>query len=219
MATDTPSHEEVLKQIEEEYANIPKPKAWIEWEEQQKALIRKPKETDNMIVKLKSSDDKTFEVKRIIAEMSKTIEDMLNDIPLEEVQANFIPIPNVTGAILEKVLEYCKYHHENPTKPDMPPLPPIPTFEEKREEKRTDDICQWDMDFLSVPQDTLFEIILAANFLDNKALLEVSCKTVANMMKGKSIPDIRKMFNIKNDYTPEEEEEERRNNEWIEERS
>ncbi|MBA0675637.1 hypothetical protein Goari_017172 [Gossypium aridum] len=34
------------------------------------------------------------------------------------------------------------------------------------------------------------------------------------MMKGKSPVEIRKTFNIKNDFTPEEEEEIRRENAW-----
>jgi S-phase kinase-associated protein 1 len=37
---------------------------------------------------------------------------------------------------------------------------------------------------------------------------------VADMMKGKSVEEIRKMFNIKNDFTPEEEEEVRKENQW-----
>ena len=60
----------------------------------------------------------------------------------------------------------------------------------------------------------LFEIILAANYPDIKALLDVGCKTVANMVKGQSPDAIRKIFNIQNDFTPEEEDRIRRENEW-----
>lgn len=34
---------------------------------------------------------------------------------------------------------------------------------------------------------------------------DVGCKTVANMLKGKTAEQIRKLFNIVNDFTPEEE--------------
>ena len=34
---------------------------------------------------------------------------------------------------------------------------------------------------------------------------DVGCKTVANMIKGKTPEEIRKTFNIHNDFTPEEE--------------
>ena len=60
-------------------------------------------------------------------------------------------------------------------------------------------------------------ILQAANYLDIKALLDVGCKTVANMIKGKSPEEIRKTFNIQNDFTPEEEDQIRRENEWAEE--
>ena len=71
---------------------------------------------------------------------------------------------------------------------------------------------------LQVDQGTLFELILAANYLDIKGLLDVTCKTVANMIKGKTPEEIRKTFNIKNDFSPEEEEKVRRENEWCEDK-
>jgi hypothetical protein len=54
----------------------------------------------------------------------------------------------------------------------------------------------------------------AANYLNIKSLLDLTCMTVANMIKGKTPEEIRKTFNIKNDFTPEEEEEVRRENQW-----
>lgn len=35
------------------------------------------------------------------------------------------------------------------------------------------------------------------------------------MIKGKTVEEIRKTFNIKNDFTPEEEETIRKENEWF----
>ncbi|KAH0512893.1 S-phase kinase-associated protein 1 [Microtus ochrogaster] len=75
----------------------------------------------------------------------------------------------------------------------------------RTKKKQTDDIPVWDQEFLKVDQGTLFELILAANYLDIKGLLDVTCKTVANMIKGKTPEEIRKTFNIKNDFTEEKE--------------
>jgi S-phase kinase-associated protein 1 len=151
-------------------------------------------------VKLTSVDEQEFVVPLEVAKMSETVRHMIEDIGGDQA----IPLPNVTGKILAKVIDYCKYHQEHPT----------PATDDKKDEKRTDDIIPWDQDFVKVDQATLFELILAANYLDIKPLLDVTCKTVANMIKGKTPEEIRKTFNIKNDFTPEEEEQIRKENEW-----
>ncbi|KAI8846598.1 Skp1 family, dimerization domain-containing protein [Chytridium lagenaria] len=94
---------------------------------------------------------------------------------------------------------------------------PLPT-KGGDEAKSSEDIEEWDREFMNVDQGTLFELILAANYLDMKNLLDLGCKTVANMIKGKSVEEIRKTFNIVNDFTPEEEEQIRKENEWCEDR-
>lgn len=89
-----------------------------------------------------------------------------------------------------------------------------------------DDITEWDGNFIKVENEELFEVILAANYLDIKPLLDLGCKTVANMIRGKTPEQIREMFkyillfltpfySIENDFTPEEEEQIRRENEWV----
>lgn len=47
---------------------------------------------------------------------------------------------------------------------------------------------------------------------------EVGCKTIANMIKGKTPEQIRELFGIENDFTPEEEAQIRKENEWAEDR-
>ena len=155
------------------------------------------------LLTLQSSDGQEFELEVKTAKMSETIKHLIEDAGVEDK----IPLPNVDGKILKKVVEYMKYHIENP----------LPEGDESAE-KRTDDIIPWDKDFMNVDQATMFELILAANYLDVKDLLDLTCKTVANMIKGKTPEEIRKTFNIKNEFTPEEEEAVRKENEWCEER-
>ena len=64
---------------------------------------------------------------------------------------------------------------------------------------------EWDRNFLKVDQEMLYEIILAANYLNIKPLLESGCKMVAEMIKSKSPEELRRTFNIINDFSPEEE--------------
>lgn len=153
-------------------------------------------------IKLQSSDEVIVEVPRPVAELSLTIKHMLDDLETET--ESLIPLPNVTGVTLAKVIEYANYHFDHPD----------PSTQEVKDDKRTDNISPWDQQFCDIDQASLFELILAANYLDIKPLLEVTCKTVANMIKGKTPEEIRKTFNIKNDFTPEEEEQIRKENEW-----
>jgi S-phase kinase-associated protein 1 len=161
------------------------------------------------VVRLQSVDGEVFPVDVEIARMSFAIRNMLDDLGVQDNDAEeVIPLPNVTGPILRKVIEWCTHHKDDPPPPD----------EDDTREKRTDDIPAWDQEFLRVDQAVLFDIILAANYLDIKGLLDVTCKTVANMIKGKTPEEIRKLFNIKNDFTPAEEEQIRKENEWCEEK-
>lgn len=156
-------------------------------------------------IKLISKDDQTFEVAKHVAELSVTIKNMLEDIGDIDTP---IPLPNVSGAILKKILEYCQHYIDNPTA----------AVEGQKDEKRTDDITPWEQNYCQIDNTALFDLILAANYLDIKPLLDLTCKTVANMIKGKSPEEIRNTFHIKNDFTPEEEDQVRKENEWCEER-
>jgi len=159
-------------------------------------------------ITLRSSDQVDLTVEKEVAERSILIKNMLEDVG-DEAMAEAIPIPNVNEAVLRKVIEWCTHHRGDP---------PAAADDDSDSRKKTTDIDEWDQKFMQVDQEMLFEIILAANYLDIKALLDVGCKTVANMIKGKSPEEIRKTFNIQNDFTPEEEDQIRRENEWAEDR-
>merc|ERR1711963_615899 len=109
-------------------------------------------------IKLQSSDGEVFPVDVEIARQSVTIRTMLEDLGMEEEEDEAVPLPNVNAAILKKVIQWATYHKDDPPPPE----------DDENKEKRTDDISSWDADFLKVDQGTLFELILAANYLDIK---------------------------------------------------
>jgi len=149
------------------------------------------------MITLRSSDGEEFEIEENVAKESQTIKHMIEDDCAESV----IPLPNVNSKILSKVIEYSKKH--------------VDSSSSKSDDKTADEeLKAWDADFVKVDQATLFDLILAANYLNIKTLLDLTCQTVADMIKGKTPEEIRKTFNIKNDFTPEEEEEVRRENQW-----
>ncbi|KAJ7296970.1 hypothetical protein O6H91_12G082300 [Diphasiastrum complanatum] len=148
-------------------------------------------------VELMSSEGHIFEVEEAVAFQSQILKFVIEDTG----KASAVPLPNVTGKILAKVIEYCKYHLD---------------LHKSSDEKAIseEDVKAWDADFVKVDQETLFELIVAANYLDIERLLDLTCQTIADMIKGKTPEEIRKTFNIKNDFTPDEEEDVRRENQW-----
>lgn len=164
---------------------------------------------DETKITLKTNDGAEMTVPLDVAKRSILLTNLIDDLGLDVASTAPVPLPNVTEPVLQKIIEWCEHHRNDP----------LPTADDDNESrKKTTDIDEWDQKYMQVDQEMLFEIILAANYMDIKALLDVGCKTVANMIKGKSPEEIRKTFNITNDFTPEEEEQIRRENEWAEDR-
>ncbi|KAL5717954.1 SCF ubiquitin ligase complex protein SKP1b [Ranunculus cassubicifolius] len=150
--------------------------------------------TTKKMITLRSSEGEEFQVEETVVSQSITIKNMIED----DCTDNGVPLPNVVASILAKIIEYCKKHVET----------------EDAAATNDEDLKKWDAEFVKVDQSVLFDLILAANYLNIKSLLDLTCQTVADMIKGKTPEEIRKTFNIKNDFTPEEEEEVRRENQW-----
>jgi hypothetical protein len=105
-----------------------------------------------------------------------------------------IPLHNVSSEALKRVVAFCEDHVARPR-------PALATNTPEGKGKYVLD--DWDKTFLAkLNQEQLFELILAANYLDIKTLLDATCKTVADMIIGKSPEQIRSLFQIKNDFSP-----------------
>lgn len=142
------------------------------------------------IYKLTSSDGQEFTIDELSAKRSELFKGIIEDNPEE------LTIPlDVQGSVLIKVVEYL-IHYQS-TEPRVIPKPLPGLLEEC--------IDQWDIDFLAgIDLDLTFDLVNAANYLDIKSLLELSCAKIASLMKGKSSEEIRIMFNIECDLTEEE---------------
>ena len=140
-------------------------------------------------VTLISADGDTFVVDADVTRMSATIAAIVEDAGASEP----IPLPNVNAHILAKVVEYLTYHASVAKAAGTSASP---------DQAET---ARWTSEFMAMDLGTLFEVILAANYLNVKDLLELACTTVANTVKDKSPEEIREAFGLKNDVTPEEE--------------
>ena len=155
-------------------------------------------------VKLVTSEGEIVEVDVEVASKSVLIKGMIDDSGVDEE----IPLPNVKRSILNKIIDFCVYIKDNSPPEIEKPL---------RSNNLSDVTTPWYAEFVNLDQEVLFELILAANYLDIKPLLELSCAKVASLIKNRSIPEIRKFFNIENDFTPEEEAQIMEENKWAEE--
>lgn len=84
------------------------------------------------------------------------------DLGVEDDDEEPVPLPNVNAAILRKVIAWCTYHKDDPPPPE----------DDENKEKRTDDICSWDAEFLKVDQGTLFELILVRHSVYTRFLIQ-----------------------------------------------
>ena len=76
-----------------------------------------------------------------------------------------VPIMNVRGEVLKRVIEWCDHHREDPVTPEG---------QEPSKDNKNIDLTEWDAKFTGVhnkeiDQDTLNDILLAANFLEIQA--------------------------------------------------
>ena len=58
-------------------------------------------------IKLQSSDGQVFPVDVLIAKQSVTIKTMLQDLVMDEEDEEEVPLPNVSSAILKKVIQWA----------------------------------------------------------------------------------------------------------------
>ena len=107
-----------------------------------------------------------------------------------------IPLTEVNTATTNKVIEFLVHLRDN-----APPDIEKPIKSTDMEDLTT----KFYADYTNVDLETLYDITLAANFMDIKPLVDLCCAKIGTHIKGKSIPEVRQLFGIENDFTPEEE--------------
>ncbi|KAH9616670.1 hypothetical protein KSS87_020125 [Heliosperma pusillum] len=143
-------------------------------------------------IMLKSSDGEDFEVDEIVAMESQTIKNMIED----DCADNAIPLPNVTAKILSKVIEYCKKHVEaaaaKTADATTDTAAGVAGFAGVAGDD--DELMKWDAEFVKADRNALFDLILAANYLNIKSLLDLTCQSVADMIKDMTPEEVRKVI-------------------------
>jgi len=147
------------------------------------------------LITLSSQEKTAFKVSRKAALQSNLVKTALED----DREAKEVSLVHITAPIVEKVVQYMNYHKDVPPRKIESPL---------KSNNMKELVDKFDAKFVDeVDLDTLMKLLLAANYMDVKSLLELICAKVASMMKGKTAPQIRKAFGIREEFTPEEYEE------------
>ena len=119
--------------------------------------------------------------------------------------SNEIPLIKIKSNIVKKVKEYLE-HYEN--------IEPKEIERPLRSNNFKECVDEWDYNFMNVELDEMLEILLASNYMNIKPLLELSSAKQASIIKGKTIEEINKLYNLENDFTPEEEQQILEENKW-----
>jgi len=113
-----------------------------------------------------------------------------------------IPLVNTTAEVLEKVIEFCKHYEEDPMTAIQTPFP---KRAEEDDFQLSELVQQWYAEFIKFDDDqVLFQLLISANFMNIKPLLDLSCLAVAKYIHKKSIDEIRAIFKIEKPKAVEE---------------
>jgi len=143
------------------------------------------------LVTLRTNDNEEFKLDKTVAVKSEIIKNIVQDI---DCTSNVIPLFNVDGKTMTTVVKYWKKHSE--------------------EGVTEDQLKNFDQDFLKMSHSELLGVVLATRYLDDKQLKKVIIQEFADRITGKTLEEIREVYGIVNDYTPEEEEQVHRENVW-----
>ena len=157
---------------------------------------------DDAKVIMISSDGQKFEISVKAAMRSQIMKESIMGNNQEEIEFN---ANNIKGDILKKVVEYLEHYENEEPKEIERPLPSL-NFQEC--------VDEWDYNFIDINLDTIFEIILASNYLDISPLLELASAKMASVIKGKTTEELRQTFGIQNEFTPEKEQQIIEENKW-----
>jgi S-phase kinase-associated protein 1 len=125
-----------------------------------------------------SKEGDVYEVPIAVAKMSTLVATTIDDDAEEDDEVREIPLPNVKDAVLTKVIEYCTHYKDEPMTTIQTPL---------KSSKIEDLVQAWYANFVKVDQALLFELVTAANFMDIKPLLDLTCLAVSVLIKVRTV--------------------------------
>jgi len=136
-----------------------------------------------VLVSCDENNAQEFPISREDAMMCNLVKSILEG----DQEVSRIEIKKVQADILEMVVRYLAHHKGKVPAEIAKPIRSV------KMEKIVED--EWDAKFINaLPKKTIFQVILAANYMDIKSLLHLGCAKIATLIKGKSPEEIKKIL-------------------------
>ncbi|CAB3410190.1 unnamed protein product [Caenorhabditis bovis] len=150
---------------------------------------------DDPIVYLVTQDYKLYPLPRSLASRFGLIQDILSlGNPLEDP----IQLHNVQSLQMELILIWIQTHENDPPDTDYDTLP----------------FTQRDLSIIGITMRYITPIFEAAFYLNFPPLIKMSARVVAELLRNRTIEEMRQNLEVENDFTTEQLEEIVRENHW-----
>jgi S-phase kinase-associated protein 1 len=149
---------------------------------------------------LKAKDGNSFKMSRQASKACKMLSNMFEN---EGEDAEITLDVDCDSKTLPLVIQYCEYHKDS--KPAALPQPLQKHIDEY--------LDQWDKNFIysnlvdktdETKHEALLDVMAAAHYFDNEDLLNLCCAKVGSMIQDKNPEQIRNLFHLPDDFTPEQ---------------
>ena len=145
-----------------------------------------------MEITLISSDNQKIQIDSKIVEKSDFLKDKIENSN-KNIEFN---LPEINYNTLQKIVQYLIHYKEK--EPQQIPKP-------LSSNNLNNVIDEWDINFIkNMDMNSIYDLINASNYLEIPSLLDLSCAYVITLIKGKSIEEMRKIFNIECDLSDEQ---------------
>lgn len=130
-----------------------------------------------------SNDGSEFPITVEVAKMSELVASLMEEADEDGSRVIKVPLPNVSTNTLRKVVEFCNHYQE---------VEPMRSIERGplRSTNMADHVQLWYAEFVDdarCTKDELFELLLAANYMDIETLLNLAGPAIASRISGKSV--------------------------------
>ena len=145
-----------------------------------------------MEITLISSDNQKIQIDSKIVEKSDFLKNKIGNSN-KKIEIN---LPEINYNTLQKIVQYLIHYKEK--EPQQIPKP-------LSSNNLSNVIDEWDINFIkNMDMNSIYDLINASNYLEIPSLLDLSCAYVITLIKGKSIEEMRKIFDVECDLSDEQ---------------